>query len=101
MNTTKTMHDNGTAPPAVGSRIDRRVRPRVERLRWWDAQRSPPDHDNTVLVLLRDARPFSQPWWTTGYWDKRAELWRDDNMMAFAVETVALYWAEPDGPSGA
>lgn len=86
---------------AVGSPVERRVRPRVERLRWWDAKRNPPEHDCSVLVLLRDARPFAQPRWTTGYWDKRAGLWRDDNMRAFAVDTVALYWAEPDGPSGA
>ena len=101
MTTAKTMQDNGTAPTAVGSRLDRRVRPRVERLRWWDAQRNPPDHDCNVLVLLRDTRPFAQPRWTTGYWDKRSGLWRDDNMRAFAIDTVALYWAEPDGPSGA
>jgi hypothetical protein len=31
MTTAKTMQDNGTAPPAVGSRLDRRVRrPRVQ-----------------------------------------------------------------------
>lgn len=33
MTTAKTMQDNGTAPPAVGSRLDRRVRrPRVQTL---------------------------------------------------------------------
>jgi hypothetical protein len=87
--------------PAVGAPLERHVRPRVERLRWWDAQRHPPGHDNTVLVLLRDARPFAQPRWSAGYWDAGTRLWRDDDMKAFAVDTVALYWAEPDGPSGA
>lgn len=38
MTTAKTMQDNGTAPPAVGSRLDRRVRPPtkadIDRLGW-------------------------------------------------------------------
>ena len=90
-----TTEDDGGAP------LERPVRPRIERLRWWDAQRRPPDHDSSVLVLLRDSRPFAQPRWSPGYWDKQARLWRDDDMKAFPIDTVALYWAEPDGPSGA
>ena len=73
-------------------------RPRIERLRWWDAQQNPPGHDSTVLVQLRDARPFAQPRWAAGYWDCNARIWRDDDMRAFPVDTVALYWCEPDGP---
>lgn len=66
MTTAKTMQDNGTAPPAVVSRLDRRVRPvpavavRVYRVQdsegrgpfrpgfshWWVEER--PDHDNLV-----------------------------------------------------
>ena len=50
-----------------------------------------------IMVLLRDSRPFAQPRWSPDYWDKQARLWRDDDMKAFPIDTVALYWAEPDG----
>mgnify|MGYP000461632623 CR=1 FL=1 len=40
MTTAKQMQDNGTAPPAVGSRIDRTVRPRgLDSVRLTDSDR--------------------------------------------------------------
>ena len=92
-------HENSEPGQPLAVPLQRPVRPRIERLRWYDAQRMPPNSDRTVLVLLRDARPFSQPQWTPGYWDATARLWRDEDMRALPVDTVALYWSEPDGPT--
>lgn len=90
--------DTNTAD--AGAKVKPQTRPRVERLRWRDAQRDLPIDDSTVLVLLRNARPFGQRRWCAGYWDARAGLWRGDDMQAFSINTVVLYWSEPDGPTG-
>jgi hypothetical protein len=73
---------------------------RIERLRWWDAQQHLPDHDSTVLVLLRDSRVCALRW-AIGYFDLTARIWRDDNMNALCINDVVTYWCEPDGPPGA
>jgi hypothetical protein len=85
----------------IAEAVRRQVKPRIERLRWWDAQNNPPNHESTVLVLLRDSRPFAQPRWTIGYFDLTARIWRDDDMNAFCINDVVTYWCEPDGPPGA
>lgn len=70
----------------------------TERLRWYDASTTPPDHDRTVLVLKRNSRPFSNRWWTTARYDLNERKWRAEDWTAFPGVSIVLYWAEPEGP---
>jgi hypothetical protein len=67
----------------------------VELLKWQDPARQMPDADLTVLLLISAADGYSQPDWTTGWWD--GDTWRLCESGGVLAERVVA-WAEPQGP---
>ena len=78
------------------SPVERRVRPRIERLRWYDAERCKPTHDGNVLLMVRSPQPFRTPTWGIGWWSLDEKEWMF--VMEGAQNNVVLYWS--DGPNG-
>lgn len=67
----------------------------IERLNWHDTAGELPDAGSTVLLWVRDAKPFANPGWITGYLDDGD--WHDSETGHVLTEIVT-HWADPNGP---
>lgn len=67
----------------------------TERLQWFDAEKVKPPSDDIVLLLTRQARPFSSRTWATGWWDGTEWMFGSEGVQF----NVVLYWAVPEGPA--
>ena len=68
----------------------------IERLKWNDAAKELPGPGNTVLLWVRDPKPFANPGWMTGYHDDGE--WHDSETSHVLTEIVT-HWADPEWPS--
>ena len=69
----------------------------IERLEWHDTAEKLPDAGSTVLLWVRDQKPFANPGWMSGYLDDGE--WHDSETGHALTETeVATHWADPNGP---
>jgi hypothetical protein len=67
----------------------------IEKLKWNDVAKEMPDAGSTVLLWVRDPKPFANPGWMTGYLDEGE--WHDSET-SHALTEIVTHWAEPNGP---
>jgi hypothetical protein len=67
----------------------------IEKLKWNDATKAPPDAGSTVLLWVRDPTPFANLGWAIGYLDDGE--WHDGETDHVMTEVVT-HWADPNGP---
>jgi hypothetical protein len=67
----------------------------IEKLKWNDVAKGMTDAGSTVLLWVRDPKPFSNPGWMTGYLDDGS--WHDSETGS-ALTEIVTHWADPNGP---
>ena len=67
----------------------------IEKLRWNDALKVKPDHNESVLLWVVSDRRFSTPGWTVGYWEN-GEWWETET--GLKTIWIVTHWTVPNGP---